>query len=158
MTPKLIRSILGFDRQSETSPDTSRSKTDADSVDIRNDFPSEWRVVTVGDEPNVYEPDSADEHRVRVVVPHLDAGVLVQPVFVDTVFRERAWRVALQTKRKFWETGKQYVYETQWEVWAENRREVDATFEALATDLAAVTTLSDLPMIELDTENEPSTD
>jgi hypothetical protein len=158
MTPQLIRSILGFDHQNQTSPDTSRSETGADSVDIQSDLPSEWRVVTVGDEPNVYEPDSADEHGVRVVVPHLDAGVLVQPVVVDTVFRERAWQVALQTKRKFWETRQQYVYETHWKVWAENRREVDATFEALATDLAAVTTLSDLPMIELDTENEPSTD
>ena len=147
MTPKLTEAIFGVDRSSATSSDTSRSEADVDSGNRLRDRPSEWHVVPVGDEPNIHELDSDEKQGVRVLVPHLDAAILVQPVLVDEVFKEQAWRVALQEKIKLWETGSQFAYDTRWEVWAENRREVDAILEALTTDLAAAADVSGFRVI-----------
>lgn len=118
-------------------------------MDIQVDVPDGWTVIEPGDESDVYEPDRENEESgVRIVVPHLDAAILVQPLLVGRVFRERVWRVALQSKYELWETGEQYLYETQWEEWADSKRELTTTLDALIADLAAATALSDLHVIE----------
>ena len=123
-------------------------------MEVQIDVPDGWTVVEQGDESDVYEPEIENEPGIRIIVPHLDAAILVQPLVLGQVFRERVWRVALQSKYELWETGEQYLYETHWEEWVDSKRELNTTLEALIEDLAAATALSDLRVIEASADEE----
>jgi hypothetical protein len=123
---------------SRLNSDSSRSETEIDPEQLQTRLPSEWRVFEVGSEPNVYETMPDEKRGIRLVPPHLDAAVLIQPLSGEGISAEQTLRVALQTKLKYWETGDQYVYETRAQGQFDTPQNVGAVLEVLTTDLESV--------------------
>ena len=139
-----IRTLLD-DWLSRLNSNASRSENGIDPEQFKTRLPSEWKAFVVGSEPNVYETIPEEKYGIRMVPPHLDAAVLIQPLSEERTSEEQIVRVALQTKLKYWETGDQYVYETRAQGEFDPPQNVGPVLEVLITDLDSVTGLRDLP-------------
>ena len=129
-------------------------------TDVIGDWPNSWRIVEVGDDPDVKESESDGDEGVRAIPDHLDdvddvgngnaAAVLVQHIQNQTGPGEEQeyWNLAVQSQHGIiGEAGKR-GYQSRWEERQFSEREARDKIEAIINDLQGVDKLRDVSYIQ----------
>lgn len=122
------------------------------------DWPNTWRIVEVGDDPNVKESESDGDDGVRVIPHHLAdlddvgngnaAAVLVQHVQQQTGPGEERehWNLAIQSQHSIVGKGGR-AYKNRWEKRELTEHEAREKIGDIIDDLQDVDQLRDIPYL-----------
>lgn len=129
-------------------------------ADVIGDWPSSWRIVEVGDDPDIKESESDGDEGVRVIPDHLDdvddvgngnaAAVLVQHIQKQTGPGEEReyWNLAIQSQHGvIGETGKR-GYQSRWEQRQLSEREARDKIKGIIDDLQDVNKLREVSYLQ----------
>lgn len=128
-------------------------------TDVIGDWPGNWRIVEVGDDPDIKESESDGDVGVRVIPAHLAdvdavgngnaAAVLVQHVQEQTGPGDEReyWNVAIQSQHGIIGEEGMRGYETRWEESQLSEQEARDNIDAIIDDLQDVDELRDVPYL-----------